>query len=92
VSGKDKFRDAVNAFGQATGTDPGFLNTLFNKSLARGNPGKDTGVLHAFDKAITLNPKDKEAQSQRVLILRKKAQVSIMGRTDSQSVQYQLRV
>ena len=87
-----KYRDAVNAFGQATDTDPGFTNAWFNKSLALVNLGKDTEALRALDKAITLNPRDKEAQSQRALIVRKMAEVSDTGRTDSQSAQSQLRV
>ena len=92
MSGKDKYRDAVNAFGQATDTGPGFTNAWFNKSLALVNLGKDTEALRALDKAITLNPRDKEAQPQRALIVRKMAEVSDTGRTDSQSAQYQLRV
>jgi len=87
-----KYRDAVNAFGQATDTDPEFTNAWFNKSLALVNLGKDTEALRALDKAITLNPRDKEAQSQRALIVRKMAEVSDTGRTDSQSAQSQLRV
>ena len=87
-----KYRDAVNAFGQATDTDPGFTNAWFNKSLALVNLGKDTEALRALDKAITLNPRDKEAQPQRALIVRKMAEVSDTGRTDSQSAQSQLRV
>jgi len=91
VSGKDKYRDAVNAFGQATDTDPGFTNAWFNKSLALVNLGKDTVALPSFDKAIKLNPRDKEAQSQRALILRKMVHGSDTERTDSQSAQSQLR-
>jgi tetratricopeptide (TPR) repeat protein len=87
-----KYRDAVNAFGQATDTDPEFTNAWFNKSLALIHPGKDTEALRAPDKAITLNPRDKEAQSQRALIVRKMAQVDDTGRTDSHSTQSQLRV
>jgi tetratricopeptide (TPR) repeat protein len=34
-----KYREAVNAFGQATDTDPGFTNAWFNKSLALVNLG-----------------------------------------------------
>ena len=56
MSGKDKYRDAVNVFSQATDTDPGFTNAWFNKSLALVNLGKDTEALRAFDKAIKLNP------------------------------------
>ena len=37
-SGKGKYRDSVNAFGQATDTDPEFTNAWFNKSLALVNP------------------------------------------------------
>jgi len=61
VSSKDKYRDAVNAFGQATDTDPGFTNAWFNKSLVLVNLGKDTVALTSFDKAIKLNPLYKEA-------------------------------
>jgi len=87
-----EYREAVNAFGQATDTDPEFVNAWFNKSLALVNLGKDTEALRALDKVLKLNPRDKEAPSQRALIVRKMAQVSGTGRTDSQSVQSQLRV
>jgi len=87
-----EYREAVNAFGQATDTDPEFTNAWFNKSLALVHLGKDTEVLRALDKVLKLNPRDKEAQSQRALIVRIMAQVSESGRTDSQSVQSQLRV
>ena len=87
-----KYREAVNAFGQATDTDPEFTNAWFNKGLALVNLEKETEALRALDKVLKLNPRDKEAQSQRVLIVRKMAQISDAGRTDSQSVQSQLRV
>ena len=87
-----EYREAVNAFGQATDTDPEFTNAWFNKSLALVHLGKDTEILRALDKVLKLNPRDKEAQSQRALIVRIMAQVSESGRTDSQSVQSQLRV
>jgi tetratricopeptide (TPR) repeat protein len=87
-----KYRDSVNAFGQATDTDPEFTNAWFNKNLALVHLGKDTEALRPLDKVLTLNPRDKEAQSQRALIVRKMSQVSDAGRTDSQSVQSQLRV
>jgi tetratricopeptide (TPR) repeat protein len=82
----------VNAFGQATDVDPEFTNAWFNKSLALVNLEKDTEVLRALDKVLKLNPRDKEAQSQRALIVRKMAQVSDTGKTDSHSAQSQLRV
>jgi len=87
-----KYRDAVNAFGQATDTDPEFINAWFNKSLALVHLGKDTGALRALDKVLKVNPHDKEAQSQRALIVRKMAQVSDTRNTDSYSVQSLLRV
>ena len=87
-----KYRDAVNAFGQATDTDPVFTNAWFNKSLSFVHLGKETEALRALDKAITLNPRDKEAQSQRALIVRKMAQGSDSGKTDPQSAQSHLRV
>ena len=46
-----KYRDAVNAFGQATDTDPKFTNAWFNKSLAIVNLGKDTEALRALIKS-----------------------------------------
>ena len=61
MSGKDKYRYAVNAFGLATDTDPGFTNAWFNKCLAFVHLGKDTEALRALDKAIKLNPLDTEA-------------------------------
>ena len=71
-----KYREAVNAFGQATDINPEFV----------------TEVLRALDKVLKLNPRDKEAQYQRALIVRIMAQVSESGRTDSHSAQSQLRV
>jgi len=87
-----KYRDTVNAFGQATDIDPEFTDAWFNKSLALFHLGKDTEALRALDKVLKLNPRDKEAQSQHALIVRKMAQVSDTGRTDSHSAQSQLRV
>jgi tetratricopeptide (TPR) repeat protein len=78
----------VNAFGQATDIDPEFTNAWSNKSLALVNLGKDIDALRALDKAIKLNPRDKEAQSQRALIVRKMAKVSDMGRTDGQIMEF----
>jgi tetratricopeptide (TPR) repeat protein len=89
---QEKYRDAVNAFGQATDIDPQFTNAWFNKSLALVHLGKDTEALKALDKVLTLNPRDKEALSQRALIVRKMTQVSDMRKTDLQSAQSQLRV
>ena len=87
-----EYREALNAFGQATDTDPEFTNAWFNKSLALVNLGKDTEALRALDKVLKLNPQDKEAQSQRELIVGKMAHVSDRGKTDSHSAQSQLRV
>jgi tetratricopeptide (TPR) repeat protein len=87
-----KYRDAVNAFGQATDIDLQFTNAWFNKSLALVHLGKDTEALKALDKVLTLNPRDKEALSQRALIVRKMTQVSDTRKTDLQSTQSQLRV
>jgi len=87
-----KYRDAVNAFGQATDIDPQFTNAWFNKSLALLHLGKETEALRALDKVIKLNPRDKEAQSQSALIVRKMARVSDTGKKDSHSAQSQLRV
>ena len=78
----------MNAFGQATDIDPEFTNAWSNKSLALVNLGKDIDALRALDKAIKLNPRDKEAQSQRALIVRKMAKVSDMGRTDGQIMEF----
>jgi tetratricopeptide (TPR) repeat protein len=87
-----KYRDAVNAFGQATDTDPEFTNAWYNKNLALIPLGKETGALRALDKAVKLNPRDTEAQSPRALIVRKMAQVSDTGKTDPHSAQSKLRV
>ena len=87
-----KYRDAVNAFGQATDIDPHFTNAWFNKSLALVYLSKDTEALKVLDKVLTLNPLDKEAQSQRALIVRKMTQVRDTRQTDLQSTQSQLRV
>jgi len=87
-----EYREAVNAFGQAADTDPEFINALYNKSLALVNLGKDTEALRHIDKLLKINPHDTEAQSQRVLILRKMTHVGDTGKTDSHSAQSQLRV
>ncbi|MGA8778371.1 tetratricopeptide repeat protein [Methanoregula sp.] len=87
-----KYIDAVNAFGQATDIDPQFTNALFNKSLAFVHLKKDTEALRALDKVLKLNPHDKEAQSQLALIVQKMAHACEPLKTDSQSVQSQLRV
>jgi hypothetical protein len=52
---------------------------LVNKSLAPVHPGNDTGALRAPDKVLNLNPRDKETQSRRALIVRKMGQVSDTG-------------
>ena len=41
-----KYREAVNAFGQATDINPEFTNAWYNKSLALVHLGKDTEALH----------------------------------------------
>jgi tetratricopeptide (TPR) repeat protein len=87
-----KYRDAVNAFGQATDTDPEFANAWFNESLALLHLGKDTEALRSLDKVLTLNPRDEEVQSQHELIVGKMAHDSDSGKTDSHSEQSQLRV
>jgi tetratricopeptide (TPR) repeat protein len=87
-----KYRDAVNSFGQATDVDPEFTNAWFNKSLALIYLGKDTEALRALDKVIKLNPRDKEAQSQRALIVGKIARIGIKDNSETQSKQTQLRV
>ena len=87
-----KYREALNAFGQASDTDPEFTNALYNKSLALVHLEKDTEALRALDKVLKLNPRDTEAQSQRNLIVHKMAQVSDTGKRDSHSAQTQLRV
>lgn len=87
-----EYGDAMNAFGQTADIDPKFTNAWFNKSLAFVHLGKETESLHALDKVLKLNPHDKEAQSQRELIVRKMAQVSDTGKIDSHSAQTQLRV
>ena len=51
-----KYRDTVNAFGQATDIDPEFTDAWFNKSLALLNLEKDTEALRALDKVLKLNP------------------------------------
>jgi tetratricopeptide (TPR) repeat protein len=87
-----EYRDAVNAFGQASDINPEFTNALFNKSLSLLNLGKDTEALHALEKVLKLNPQDKEAQSQRVLNVGKIAHGCDTEKSDSHSAQSQLRV
>jgi tetratricopeptide (TPR) repeat protein len=66
----------MNAFSQATDINPEFVNAWFNKSLALIHLGKDTEALRALDRVLKLKPRDKEAQSQRALIVRKMSEVS----------------
>ena len=87
-----KYLDAVNAFGQATDIDPHFTNAWFNKSLALLYLGKDTEALRALDKVLKLNSHDKEAQSQRALIVRKMARGSDPQKPDFHSAQSQLQI
>jgi tetratricopeptide (TPR) repeat protein len=87
-----EYREALNAFGQATDINPEFTNAWFNKSLALVHLEKETEALRALDKVLKLNPRHNEAQSQRALIVRKMAQVGDDKRTDSQSAQSQLWV
>ena len=78
--------------GRQLDIDPHFTNALFNKSLALVNLGKDIEALKALDNVLKISPYDTEAQSQRALITRKMAQVSDTQKSDSRSVQSQLRV
>ena len=65
-----EYRDSLNAFGEATDTDR-IHKRWFNKSLGLVHLGKDTETLRALDKVLNLNPREKEAQSKRALIVRK---------------------
>jgi tetratricopeptide (TPR) repeat protein len=87
-----KYRDAVNAFGQATDIDPEFTNAWFNKSLALIHLNKETEALRALDKVLKVNPRDGEAQSQRALIVGKLARAGERRKPDHEPVQSQLRV
>jgi tetratricopeptide (TPR) repeat protein len=87
-----KYREAVNAFGQAADIDPACTDALFNKSLALVNLGNDTGALRALDKVVKLNPGDHEALSQRALIVGKMARVGDKKKPDPEPVQTHLRV
>ena len=87
-----KYRDAVNAFGQAADISPLFTDALFNKSLALVNLGEDTGALRALDKVLKLNPSDQEALSQRALIVGKMARAGDKKKPDPEPVQNHLRV
>ena len=66
----------MNAFGQATDTDR-IHKRWFNKSLGLVHIGKDTKALRVLDKGLNLNPREKEAQSQRALIVRKMGRLMI---------------
>jgi tetratricopeptide (TPR) repeat protein len=87
-----KYREAVNAFGQAADIDPACTDALFNKSLALVNLGKDTGALRALDKVVKLNPGDQEALSQRALIVGRLARAGETKKPDRGPVQSLLRV
>jgi len=71
---------------------PESTGAWFNKSLALVHLGKDNEALRALDKILTLNPRDREAQSKRAFIVRKMARASGSGKPDLQSVQSHLRV
>jgi len=68
---QEKYRDAVNSFGQATDVDPEFTNAWFNKSLALVNLGKYLEAIRAFDKVLKINPHDERAREQRDLAQKK---------------------
>jgi tetratricopeptide (TPR) repeat protein len=87
-----KYRKAVNAFGQAADINPESAGAWFSKSLALVHPGKDTEALRAPGKVLMLNPRDREAQSQRAIIVGKMSRASSSGKPDLQSVQSRLRV
>jgi tetratricopeptide (TPR) repeat protein len=86
------FRDAVNAFGQATDIDPNYSSAWFNRSLAFLHLGKETEALRALDKVLLLNPRDTEAQSQRALIVGNLAQAGKKKNAEPEPMQSQLRV
>jgi tetratricopeptide (TPR) repeat protein len=86
------YRDAVNAFGQATGIDPGYASARFNRSLALVHLGKETEALRDLDKVLGLNPLDSEAQSQRSLIVGRLARSGEKKKPDLGPVQSQLSV
>ena len=87
-----KYREAVNAFGQAADINPAYTNVLFNKSLALVHLGKETEALRALDKVLTQNPRDNEAQSQRALIVGRLARAGEEKRSTPGPVQTHLRV
>lgn len=86
------YRDAVNAFGQAADIDPAYTDALFNKSLALVHLGKESTALRALDKVLTQNPRDKEAQSQRALIVGRLARAGEEKTPATGPVQTHLRV
>lgn len=87
-----KYRDAVNAFGQAADISPLLTDALFNKSLALVHLGKETEALRALDKVLRLDPRDNEAQSQRALIVGKMARAGDKKKPGPEPVQTHLRV
>ena len=87
-----EYREAANAFGQAADINPEFTSAWFNKSLALVHLGKETEALRALDKVLKLNRRDREAISQRDLIVRKIAQTGEKRTQERNSGQTQLRV
>ena len=87
-----KYREAVNAFGQAADINPAHTRALFNKSLALVHLGKEAEALRALDKVLALDPYDDEAQSQWALIVGRLARAGETKKPERGPVQSRLRV
>jgi len=68
---RGNYRDATNAFAQATDIDLAFVDAWYNKGRALAMPGKNFLALRAFEKVLVLDLHDTDAIAQRGLMLEK---------------------
>ena len=68
---RGNYRDATNAFAQATDIDPLFVDAWYNKGRALAMLGKNFEALRAFEKVLVIDSHDTDAIAQRGLMLEK---------------------
>jgi tetratricopeptide (TPR) repeat protein len=66
-----RYQDALNSFSQAADIDPGFTEAWVNKGVALMELGKNLAAIRAFDKAIAIDPNDRQARHYRDLAQKK---------------------
>ena len=72
---RGSYREAINAFGQATEIDREFANVWFNKGRALAMLGKKLEDIRAFEKVLLINPHDNGARAGRDEALEKIAHI-----------------